>query len=76
VTQLVTIGQKLGVQKLEALLRGDPVPQVVDEGDKKSMHTIFGKETTTDVSWGALAKKQLKAARKLHKTTTMAEPSV
>jgi predicted nucleotidyltransferase len=73
VIQMVAIGHKYGLERMEAMLEGKELP-VVEEEDKLFVDAIYDKGLDDGmVPWGKLAKRQLKAGKRLYKTALMPE---
>ena len=66
VEELLRLGQRLGRQKYEALIKGIDAP----EAPSPQMERLYGPEqTVSSAAWGSVARKQMRALRKLLKAT-------
>lgn len=74
VAKLVAIGPTVGVKRVQAMLLAEEVP-AVGEDDRQFVEALFGDECGVEgiVPWGKLMKKQLRAGKKLFKTTLVGD---
>lgn len=77
VAELVAIGRTIGVKRAQAMLLGDEAP-TVEEDERQFVQALFGDDGEAEgvVSWGKLMKRQLRAGKKLYKTTLVGEVGV
>ncbi len=72
---LVAIGAKVGEQKVQALLHGEEIP-TVDDDETEFVKALYHEEKEAEWGWGKVARKQVRATKKLYNTTLALQPAI